>query len=177
MGSQGGPSCSRRPGSPTKAALTLPTGRAARGCDASTKHLFCRVLSVLPMLCCSSSPCVGSSLPSILPGPPERAVPPPATAQVAVTHWASQHPKGLCLLSPPHANRLFSLSQARWEGASAHSLHHTPSAHGLLKICPVLGNARGKKINLFFEQKTKGSTLPKDCLHKSLSFSFFLEAV
>lgn len=112
-------------GSPTKAALTLPS--AAPGCDASTKQLFCRVLLVLPMPCCSlSSPCWDH--PSIHPS----------------LEW--QHPsgssEGLCSAPSPCTQALLSVLGTA-SRAPAHSLHRC--THGLQKICPVLGNAKGEK--------------------------------
>lgn len=177
----------RRSGSPTKAAPASQTATAAQGCiawrhgQAGTKHLIWRVLSFPRAPRCSPSLCVGSGLPSVLPGLLERAAHPSpchGTGLVAITHRASQHPNGTCSLSPSHANRFPCLSLAPLEGASIHSPHHAPSTHGLQKTCPVHGNtsppqASGKITN----KKTKESILPKQCLRKSLSFSFFLEVV
>lgn len=151
---------------PHKGSPHSATASAAPGCDASTKHLSCRVLSALHTPHCSSSPWDPAFHPSFQ--GPKTGNPSPCGS------WQSQRDSACCPLPKQTGSPLC-------PGHSGQGPLHTAnttacSAHGLQKTCPALGNAR-EKINLFFKQKTKGSTLPKHCLHKSLSFSFFLEAV
>lgn len=184
MGSRGGPSCKeaapqRLPlhcmwPEPLEAVLPGGTGRH------KAPILQDAFSPCTP--CCSSSPCVGPRLPSVPPGPLERAAPRPAMAQA---WWlspirASQHPKGACSLSPSHASRVPCPRQG-WKvpPGTAHAMHPASMAY---KTCPVQGNtsppqARGEKnkSKQTHTYETKENILPKQYLHKSLSFSFFLE--
>lgn len=169
MGSQGGPSCNETLWQPHKGSTHIANGQSHLG-------LRCPVARAgrhkAPILQGGSSPPLAPLLlipvcgmqPSSGPSRDPRKGSPSSchcTGLVAITHQASQHPKGACLRSPSRADRLPCLCQARLEGACRHSPHHAPSAHGLQKTCPDQGNtsppqARGKKT-----QENKGEHFAK----------------
>lgn len=147
------------------------TASAGPGCDVSTKHLFCRVVLHIP--CCSSSPCGPAFHPSFQD---------PRNGNLSLCPGKWRHPSGCSAAKGTLLAVPFSCKQAlpsalgsvgRGPCTQPTPLHALPMAY---KRPAQFWEMPGEK-KLFFKQKTKGSTLPKHCLHKSLSFSFFFEAV
>lgn len=168
MGSRGGPSCKQALWQPHKGSPRIANGQSLLG----LRHPAARAgRHKAPILQGAFGPPLAPLLLIPMCGTLERTAPLPAIAQA---WWPSpigllSTRRELACCPPP--------MQTGSPVCPRHSPHQAPSAHGLQKICPVQGNtsppqARGKKT-----KKTKESILPKQCLHKSLSFSFFLEVV
>lgn len=85
---------------------------------------------------------------------------------------------GLCAVLLPCKQAPLVCHRHSWKEPpdTAHTTHPPPMAYKRpvqFREIPVLPRPEEKKKN----KKTKESILPKQCLHKSLSFSFFLEVV
>lgn len=175
MGGQGVRSVRRCSGRPTKAALALQTDRAARAVSPSStvgRHkgpilqgAFSSPGALLLLsLVCGIQPSVGAS----------RATLP------AMAWWPS--PAGLLstrrelvCCTPPMQTGSPVCPRQGWKGSpdTVHTMHPLPMTYKRPvqpKETPVLPWPEEKK-------KTKESILPKQCLHKSLSFSFSLKVV
>lgn len=174
---KGVPPGTRHSGNPTKAALALQTantGRQARStCFAGCFRSPARPAAPHP-------PRVGLGLPSVHPQPLGKGSP----SSLPRHGLGGRHPSGF--LAPkrevaycPPAMQTGSPVRPRhgWKGSpdTAHTTHPLPMAYERLaqfREIPVLPRPEGKK-----PKKTKESILPKQRLHKSLRFSFFLEVV